>query len=404
MKIFHGWRIVAAGGALQFLQSMLLNQSFGIYLAVLVEEMGWSKTAVAGAAALKSTEAAILGPVLGWAVDRFGTQGIVRIGLAGFAVGLMLLSQIDTLIGFYAAFVVIALGASCFSNPIVGVAIIHWFEKRRARALSALQFGSACGGLFVFLVAASIQAYGWRTTAFASGVIAILVGWPLARVIRNRDEDRDDPVDGVLLSATDTRHAAASARPAFTAKEALRTSAFWLLALGHSFSLFVVTAVNVHAVTHIKEGLGYSLGVATLVFTLVTVGQFAGVMAGWVIGDRFVKRKVAAVCMLMHAAGLLMLTYATGPVVLVIAALVHGTAWGLRGPFMQAIRADYFGRHSIGMIIGLSSLILVVGQIGGPIVAGAFADWTGDYRAGFTILAIMAAIGSLFFWMARRPR
>ena len=404
MKAFYGWRIVFAGGALQFLQSLLLNQSFGVYLAVLVEDRGWSKTAVAGAAALKSTEAAILGPVLGWAVDRFGAQGIVRIGIVTFGTGFMLLSWIDTLIGFYAAFVVIALGSSCFSNTIVGVAIIHWFEKRRARALSALQFGSAVGGLFVFLVAASIEAFGWRTTAFASGVIAILVGWPLARVIRNRDEDHDDPVDGVLLSATDTRHAAASARPGFSATEALRTSAFWLLALGHSFSLFVVTAVNVHAITHIKEGLGYSLGVATLVFTVVTVGQFIGVMLGWAIGDRFVKRKVAAVCMLMHAAGLLMLTYATGPIVLVIAALVHGTAWGLRGPFMQAIRADYFGRGSIGMIIGLSSLILIFGQIGGPIVAGAFADWTGDYKLGFTILAALSGLGSLFFLMARRPR
>jgi MFS family permease len=403
-KIFHGWRIVAAGGALQFLQSMLLNQSFGIYLAVLVEEKGWSKTAVAGAAALKSTEAAILGPVLGWLVDKFGTQGIVRVGIVTFGIGMMFLSWIDTLVGFYAAFVVIALGASCFSNPIVGVAIIHWFEKRRARALSALQFGSACGGLFVFLVAASIEAFGWRTTAFASGVIAILVGWPLARVIRNRNEDHDDPVDGVSLAATDSQNAAAPARPGFSATEALRTSAFWLLALGHSFSLFVVTAVNVHAITHIKEGLGYSLAVATLVFTVITVGQFFGVMLGWSIGDRFVKRKVAAVCMLMHAAGLLMLTYATGPVVLVIAALVHGTAWGLRGPFMQAIRADYFGRHSIGMIIGLSSLILILGQIGGPIVAGAFADWTGDYRLGFTILAALSGLGSLFFFMARRPR
>jgi MFS family permease len=403
MKIFYGWRIVVAGGALQFLQSLLLNQAFGVYLAVLVEERGWSKTAVAGAAALKSTEAAILGPVLGWLVDRFGTQGIVRIGIVTFAVGLMLLSWIETLIGFYAAFVVIAIGASMFANSIVGVAIIHWFEKRRARALSALQFGSAVGGLFVFLVAASIQAYGWRATAFASGVVALLVGWPLARMIRNRDEDHDDPVDGLPFVPRDTRHAAASARPSFSASEALRTSAFWLIALGHGCSLLVVTAVNVHAVTHIKEGLGYSLALATLVFTLVTVGQFIGVMLGWAIGDRYQKRLVAAACMLMHAAGLLMLTYATGPVVLVVAALVHGTAWGLRGPFMQAIRADYFGRHSIGMIIGLSSMIIVIGQIGGPILAGAFADWTGNYRMGFTILAVLAGLGSLFFLMAKPP-
>ncbi|MGQ0525105.1 MAG: MFS transporter [Betaproteobacteria bacterium] len=405
-KIFYGWRIVFAGGALQFLQSALLNQAFGVYLAVLVEDRGWSKTAVAGAAALKSTEAAILGPVLGWLVDRFGSQSIARIGIVAFGIGFMLLSQIDTLLGFYAAFVVLALGASMFSNSIVGVAIIHWFEKRRARALSALQFGAAIGGLFVFLVAASIQAFGWRATAFGSGVLALLVGWPLSRIIKSRPEDHGEYMDGVPPAPRDESKPAAAGpvREGLSAREALRTSAFWLMGFGHASSLFAVTAINVHAVTHIKEHLGYSLSIATLVFTLVTVGQFFGVMLGWVIGDRYQKRLVAACCMVMHAAGLLMLTYATGPVILVISALVHGTAWGLRGPFMQAMRADYFGRGSIGMIIGLSAVILLIGQIGGPILAGLFADWTGDYRMGFTILAILSGVGSLFFLMAKPPK
>ena len=143
MKTFYGWRIVMAGGALQFLQSLLLNQAFGAYVAVLAEERGWSKTALSGAAALKSTEVALLGPVLGWMVDRFGAQGIVRAGIVTFGIGFMLLSQTDTLVGFYAAFVVVALGASMFSNFLVSVTIIQWFEKRRARALSALQFGGA---------------------------------------------------------------------------------------------------------------------------------------------------------------------------------------------------------------------------------------------------------------------
>jgi MFS family permease len=136
----------------------------------------------------------------------------------------------------------------------------------------------------------------------------------------------------------------------------------------------------------------------------VTVGQFFGVMLGWVIGERFVKRFICAGCMLLHAAGLLLLTYSTAFVVLAIAALVHGTGWGLRGPFMQAIRADYFGRRSIGTIMGLSATITVFGQIGGPLVAGVLADWTGNYRAGFTVLAVTAGLGSLFFLLAKPPK
>src|SRR5687767_14438292 len=145
-KTFYGWRLVAGGGSIQFLQSMLLNQAFGAYVAVLVEERGWSKTALSGAAALKSTETAVLGPALGWMLDRFGSQGMIRAGIVLFGIGLMLMSQTDTLVGFYAAFVVVALGSSMCSNFPVSVAIIQWFEKRRARALSMLQFGVRLGG------------------------------------------------------------------------------------------------------------------------------------------------------------------------------------------------------------------------------------------------------------------
>jgi MFS family permease len=164
-----------------------------------------------------------------------------------------------------------------------------------------------------------------------------------------------------------------------------------------------VHAVNVHAITHMKEGLGYSVERAAFVITLMVVGQIGGVAIGWMVGDRFKKRLVAAVCMLMHMAGLLLLTYAVAAPMVIGFALLHGVAWGLRGPFMQAIRADYFGRAAIGMILGLSYMIIVVGQIGGPMIAGVLADMTGDYRLGFTILALLAGMGSLFFLFARRP-
>ena len=290
-----------------------------------------------------------------------------------------------------------------FSNLLVSVAIIQWFEKHRTRALSALQFGGAIGGLFVFLVAWSIQVYGWRTTAFGSGVISIVLGWPLATMIRSRPGDIGQTVDGMPLATAISGQPEVVVGPEFTARQALRTSAFWLLSLGHACSLLVVMAINVHAITHIKEGLGYTLAQASLFFTLVTVGQGAGVMLGWVIGEKFAKRKVAATCMLMHAGGMLMLTYAVGPVMLVFALLLHGVGWGLRGPFMQAIRADYFGRRSIGVILGLSTMITVIGNIVGPILAGAFADWQGNYRAGFTLLALLAGAGSLLFLMAKPP-
>ena len=404
MKIFYGWRMVAAGGGIQFLQAGLLHQAFGAYFAVLTQEFGWSKTALSGAAALQPMEAAVLGPALGWVIDRFGPQGMIRIGVVTFGIGFMLLSQIESLAGFYGAFLVIALGSSLCGFFPINVAIIHWFEKFRARALSVLSLGLALGGVFVPAVAWALQTWGWRATAFGSGVVAILVGWPLARLFRRRPEDVGETIDGLPLAAVHAGLPEAHGQLEFTAREAVRTRAFWLLSVGHAFALLVVYAVSVHAITHMKEGLGYTLAQASLVITLMTVSQVGGVLLGWWIGDRFEKRFVAAACMVMHSIGLLMLTYATGTAMVVAFALLHGGGWGLRGPFMQAIRADYFGRRSIGMILGLSSMIIVIGQIGGPIVAGIFADLTGDYRTGFTVIAVLAGFGSLFFLLARKPR
>ena len=398
--------MVGAATGLQFLQAGLVTQAFGAYLAVLADEQGWSKTALSGAAALQQMEVALLGPVLGWAIDRFGTRVFVRSGAVIFGAGLCLLSQVQSLPEFYGAFIVIALGSSLCGFFPLNVALIHWFERKRARALSAMSIGLALGGIMVPLVASSLTTFGWRSTALASGVFAILVGLPLALVIRNSPHQHGEVVDGIPPdpeSKADFDEKTESTRD-FTAREALRTQAFWLISLGHGFALFVVHAVSVHAITHLKEGLGYSVAAASLVISLVTACQILGVALGWAIGDRYKKRVIAAGCMLAHALGLLLLTFASNLPMVVAFAVLHGTAWGLRGPFMQAMRADYFGRSAIGMILGLSFMIIVVGQVGGPIIPGIFADVTGDYRLGFTIIAILAALGSGFFLLARKPK
>ncbi len=407
-KVFHGWRMVAAGSGIQFMQAALLHHAFGAYFAALLDERGWSKTALSGAAALQPMESALLGPALGWFVDRFGPQGMIRIGIVVFGLGFITLSYIDSLAGFYGAFIVIAFGSSLCGFFPINVAIIHWFEIKRARALSAVGLGLALGGVFVPVVAWSIQDFGWRHTAFASGIAVIVIGWPLARVFRRSPAEVGQTVDGLPALAPAAPASAAAAVPppgiaGLTAAQALRTRGFWLLSLGHGFALLVVYAVNVHAITHMKEGLGYSLAEASLVITLMTVAQIGGVLVGWWIGDRFDKRRVAAACMLMHAAGLLMLTYASSPWMLGAFAVLHGGGWGLRGPYMQALRADFFGRRAIGMILGLSSMVIVFGQVGGPMIAGLLADATGSYLAGFTLLAVMVGSGSLFFLLARPP-
>ena len=131
--------------------------------------------------------------------------------------------------------------------------------------------------------------------------------------------------------------------------------------------------------------------------------QFVGTASGGYLGDRFNKRLIAGVAMLMHGIGLLSLTYASHWTMIAVFVVLHGLAWGARGPQMSAIRADYFGTSSFGTIMGISSLIITVFSISGPLLAGAMAGATGDYQAGFTIISCLTIAGFVFFALATPP-
>ncbi|NDE11765.1 MAG: MFS transporter, partial [Chitinophagia bacterium] len=98
-----------------------------------------------GAAAMQSIEAAIIGPALGWIIDRFGSQNMVRVGVVFFGTGFLLFSQIETLVGFYVSSVLMAIGASMTGYFPLSVCLIQWFERYRARALSIMSMGIALG-------------------------------------------------------------------------------------------------------------------------------------------------------------------------------------------------------------------------------------------------------------------
>ena len=406
LHVFYGWRMVGAGFGIQLLAGGLLAQSFGAYVAILEEDFGWSKAALGGAFSFLQLIGGVMSPIQGAIIDRFGPRAMMRVGMVAFGVGFIALSQIDSLFGYYAAFLLLGIGLRLSGFFPLSVAIVNWFERRRARAMSTMGLGMAVGGLLVPAVAFSLENFGWRESAFGSGVLMIVLGLPLVQVIRHRPEDYGEVLDGWRTHdpPADDRPVAFPMSPNFTAREAMRTRSFWLISLGHGAALLVVGAVTVHVISHLKDDLGYSVSDAALVVTLMTAMQMAGILIGGTIGDRFDKRYITAACMLMHMAGMLLVTFATGLPMVVAFAVLHGLAWGIRGPLMQAMRADYFGRTSFGVIMGLSALIVMIGQIAGPLVAGALADSTGNYELGFTLMALMSGAGSLFFLFATRPR
>ena len=195
-RIFYGWFIVAAGAAAQLLAGGLHHYTYGAYVVLLERDEGWSKTSLSAAYSMARLENGFLGPLEGWLVDRFGPRLVMSMGMLVFGGGFMALSQVDSILAFLIAFGCLALGAGMSSFMPLSVAVVNWFNRKRTTALATMQVGYALGGLAVPLVILSLETFGWRTTAFASGVLVIVIGLPLAQVVRHRPEDYGLQVDG----------------------------------------------------------------------------------------------------------------------------------------------------------------------------------------------------------------
>ena len=389
--------------------AILFFHVFGAYLLLIENEFGWNKATLAGAFALARIESALLGPIHGWLIDRYGPKTIIRCGLFIFGFSLIGFSTIDSLIEFYVYFFLIALGTSLGGFLSVTVALVSWFARHRAKALAFLQLGASIGGILVPITVYCLDNFGWRLTAFGSGLIVLLVTWPITQVFHHRPEMIGETPDGILIAQTNDRRISTEtggivgAGSDFTARQAFKTRAFWFLALGHSTSLLIVGAVMTHLVLHINGELGYSLTVAGFVISFMTLMQIVGLAGTGFLGDRINKRSIVIICMMLHAIGMLLLSYAHNIWMVVGFAAFHGIAWGSRGPLMHAIRADYFGTSHFGSIMGWSSVIVMLGMAIGPVFAGYIADQTGSYQTAFTSLSAAALIGAIFFLMAKQP-
>jgi MFS family permease len=414
-KLFYGWVIVTAGFLNQVLHSGLGFQGFGTFLLPLEREFGWSKATLAAARSLMQVESGLMGPLEGALVDRFGPKPIMLVGTFIFGLGLILVSLINSVWSYYLVFVVVALGTSLGGFLVMSVSINNWFRCRRTLAMSIAQTGLGVSGIIIIpLLLWSHATFGWRVTALGAGLSAWAIGIPVSLMVRRSPErygvlpDGDEmPAPGADLAHTGRGASGEQPRGGglidFTLAEAIRTPAFWLLGFGHGLSIMVINAVTVHQFAHMEQGIGLSVAATGLAVGVMSVTNIIGRLAGGVLGDQYDKRYLSALGMLGAAVALVVFATAHSLAQTMVFSVLYGFSWGMRGPLMNSIRGEYFGRASFGRIVGFASLLTLPGALFGPIFAGIMADVLGDYVRGFIILAVLSGMGFVMFLAAKPP-
>jgi MFS family permease len=414
--IFFGWWIVLSSSIIQGLGAALHQQSFGAYFVKLKEEFGWSSTALSGAFSVASLVGGALGPLQGWLIDRIGTRNVMRIGLVLFAGSLMMFSQVNSLWSFYLATTLMLTGSNLTSLLTATVAVARWFIRRRTTAISLSLAGSSVGGLAVPLVALSLDAFGWRGTAFGSGIIVLILGLPLAQFFRDAPEpfgllpDGDKPPEGSSYKSIrqsrmqKTGQAGPVQLEGFTVSEMLRTRAFWLIGIAQMSAVLGISVIMIHLIPYLEQELDYSLVLAGVIVSISLASMMAAQVLGGFISDRYNKRVITTITMVGSGASMIILGLANSMWLVVLFALLHGVSSGFRLPLILSLRAEFFGRRSLGSVMALGAMFGTVAQVIGPIFAGLMVDHLGSYREAFIIVAfIIIGLGAISFAAATKP-
>jgi cyanate permease len=189
----------------------------------------------------------------------------------------------------------------------------------------------------------------------------------------------------------------------WTADEARRTPAFWIVCLGLGSMSMLSTGLTFHMVSIFADNQ-LSAAAAAAVFVPVAITSAIVNLSSGILIDRMPVNIQLAVALVIQALLLWMAQVLTGPVVAALYGVMLGAQMGLNRTVSTVVWPAYFGRRYLGSITGITSTILAGASALGPMPMGIARDLLGSYNltlTAFSILPLGLAVAALFI---RRPQ
>ena len=299
----------------------------------------------------------LLMPVAGWLISRrFGARRAMLLGLPVAGVGLTAAGLWGGATGYLVTLPLVAIGTTLGGWLPAATIINERFRRRPATALAMLMLGATLVGALPAL------AGGPRTLLIASGILTLVVAFPLAWRMPDPPGADDGEGNGDEHPDQTARNDDAGPIPAYapeyTLRAALRSRDFWLLLAGGGCIQAAITAGLFTLVyLHLPTGPGATLPLS-IAYLAATTGALStlAIPAGGLLGDWMPLRRALTLLALLVLTGLAGMTVAGNGVVLALAIILVNIGSGGIGPPDIAALGAYFGRRNFALLLGISML------------------------------------------------
>lgn len=419
-RAYPGWWMVVVTAVVSGIGVGFVGQGISVIFKPLAAELGLSRAATSVATGIARMQGGIEGPLTGWMSDKYGPKWVIVTGIGFVVAGLALMNYADSPWQYYVFWgIFIGIGQNLALTIALDKALSDWFVAKRGLAFG-IRFAviGVCQIAAVPVITWLVVSQGWRSTCLIWAVVmAACIPLIFIFVRPRRPEHYGFLPDGYRIKddgaasgkpdmlAAGLEYAQSFQEHEFTLRQALKTSAFWLMLFSWSCSILVWGGFSVHVVPFLTDmGISETMAgamLSMLIFFAIPSRFFAGFLA-----DRFSKDRlkyIAALAMFLQAVGLSVFLLHQSVFTAYVLLIFVGFGNGAVTPFRLSMGGRFFGRKAFASILGVGMFINAPLGFLAPVFSGWVFDTTGSYTAAFITFAVLLGLATLVLLFLKPP-
>lgn len=348
----------------------------GVFGDLIVEDLGWSRTAVFGGFSTALVTMGAVSSLVGRTIDRFGGRPVLIAGALICATSLSALSMSKGMVSYYMAWVGLGLAMRCTLYDAAFATLVRIEGASARRSITQITLlGGLAATCFWPLGHVLAEAFNWRGAALVYAVLSLAL-LPVYMLLPNERAEPDSVPSGPSpLQMPKARHM----------RSALLYAA--IIALGNGLN----AGMSAHLISVLTE-LGLAAGAAVSVAALRGVGQTAGRLAELAFGKR-----VHPINLNSFASALIVVSFTIGFLVAgfhltaAVFVFLYGVAAGLLTITRGTLPLVLFDSRRYGAIVGLLLIPSFLISAASPVVFAHIMEVFGPSAA----LGLSLVIGAL---------
>jgi predicted MFS family arabinose efflux permease len=391
----HDRRLVAWLSLAQLISWGSLFYAFALLMEPVERELGLTRAESSLAFSLALlVEGLVAYPVGRW-IDRGHERVVITAGSVLAAIGLVLHSQVSSLVGFYAVWA--SLGAAMAATlyaPVFSV-VTRRFPHDFRRAIITLTFlGGLASTVFIPLTAGLISSWGWRDALLWLAALHVLVCAPLHFHLL-----RGAPVAMKVEAHLD------SAMPR-QLSHYLLSAPFWLIATFVVLMMAVTVALPAHMISLLREnGLkeAWVIAIPASIGAIQVLGRVLLYFFERHLDLHLANRLIPCLIPLGLLALLAAPLAGSGHVAMVLLFVsLYGLGNGLLTIVKGTAMAQYVSRDHVASLNGALGVPLALARAAAPLLLGVLWSAEAGYAQGLWMLLGFSVLGTVALVAAQR--